>query len=330
MTDPLKAGKKAVIYARVSTKGQADAGTSVETQLEVCRKWCKDNDVEIVGEYHDDGVSGTTNDREDFGQIIGAVVSKQPHYLVVYDSSRLTRSGKEELDRLKAVLELYRCEAIYAGMGGMSANSTGAIFMDAYKSTSDSLYATESTKKSKASIDRLISEGSHVSRSVTFAFAEDIPLMPEGRILYEPREREKKDAEGRIIKTVTPATVIKSVNDFFVLVDRGASIEVIAEMWGIERRALSDAVKGKTKMTREQCEIPNRQEEYTKRLKAAKESGNVDEVLLSQYLSVIRERKAKAREQTRQKMMAISTDGDKGSFSPKIETFDNGDKGVVG
>ena len=39
----------------------------------------------------------------------------------------------------------------------------------------------------------------------------DIPLMPDCRILTEQREREKRDPEGRIVKTVTPATVVKSV-----------------------------------------------------------------------------------------------------------------------
>ena len=35
--------------------------------------------------------------------------------------------------------------------------------------------------------------------------------MPDCRILTEQREREKRDPEGRIVKTVTPATVVKSV-----------------------------------------------------------------------------------------------------------------------
>ena len=44
----LNEGKRAVIYARVSTKGQADSGVSIETQLKVCRRWCKQEGMEIV------------------------------------------------------------------------------------------------------------------------------------------------------------------------------------------------------------------------------------------------------------------------------------------
>ena len=247
--DILRQGKSAVIYARVSTKGQAESGVSIDTQLKTCRSWCRQNGVEIVGEFHDDGISGTTNDRDDFGQLIGAVVSKQPHYLVVYDSSRLTRKGPDELNRLKAVLDMYRCEAIYAGYGGLSGSSEAALHLDTYKSATDSLFVKEQTRKTRDSVDKNIAEGRHVSRSVGFAFSDDIPLMPDGRILKEPREREKRDPEGRIVKTVTPATVVKSVSDFFALVDRGASVEVIAEMWGIERHTLSNAVRGKGLLT---------------------------------------------------------------------------------
>lgn len=315
--DIFRQGKSAVVCARASTKGQAESGVSIETQLKTCRSWCRQNGVEVVGEFHDDGVSGTTNDRDDFGMLIGAVVSKQPHYLVVYDSSRLTRKGPEELNRLKAVLDMYRCEAIYAGYGGLSGKSEAALHLDTYKSATDSLFVKEQTRKTRDSVDRNIAEGRHVSRAVTFAFSDDIPLMPEGRILLEPRERERKDADGRIVRSVTPATVVKSVSDFFALVDRGASIEVIAEMWGIERHALADAVNGRSRCTRESCLLPDRSEEYRRRLKDAKDSGSEDRVLLEQYRHGIRQRKTKERGQCRRKAMERgcgAMNGDNGSL----------------
>lgn len=327
--DILRQGKSAVIYARVSTKGQAESGVSIDTQLKTCRSWCRQNGVEIVGEFHDDGVSGTTNDRDDFGMLIGAVVSKQPHYLVVYDSSRLTRKGPDELNRLKAVLDMYRCEAIYAGYGGLSGNSQAAMHLDTYKSATDSLFVKEQTKKTRDSVDRNIAEGKHVSRSVTFAFSDDIHLMPEGRILSEPRERERKDADGRIVKSVTPATVVKSVSDFFALVDRGASIEVVSEMWGIERHALADAVKGRSYCLRESCDLPDRSEEYRRRLKEAKDSGMEDRVLLEQYRRNIRLRKTKERSQCRRKAMERRVGGEQGLNTPGIPSERDGEKGVL-
>lgn len=118
MTDSFREGESAVIYARVSTKGQADSGASIETQLKVCRQWCKHEGVIVVGEFHDDGVFGTTADRDEFANLFGAIVSKKPRYLVVYDSSRLTREGPDELNSLKNILKKLKVEVIYAGMRG--------------------------------------------------------------------------------------------------------------------------------------------------------------------------------------------------------------------
>ena len=317
MTAGLNEGKSAVIYARVSTKGQADSGASIETQLKVCRKWCVSEGVIIVGEYHDDGVSGTTTDRDSFASLIGSVVSKEPDFLVVYDSSRITREGNDKYEKLKVILNSLRCSIIYAGLGGMSADSQAALYMDSYKSTSDSLMVKESTKKTRETVNRLISEGKHVSRAAGFVFAEDIPNMPDGRVLYEPKEREKKDPEGRIVKSVTKATVVRSVSDFFALVDRGASIEVIAEMWGIGRHSLAEAVKGKTHCKKEKCPIPDRYPEYLARLEKAKENGSSDP-LFEPYRRSIRARAAKEREQCR-KAMESRVAGNKGSDNPQIE-----------
>lgn len=327
MTDSIRKGRTAVIYARVSTKGQADTGTSIETQLKVCRKWCEHEGVEVIGEFHDDGVSGTTTDRDAFSSMFGAIISKKPFYLVVYDSDRLTREGPGELENLKAILEKLRVETIYAGMGGLSANSTAAKVMDTYKSASDSLFVPLQKKKSQESVDRLITEGKHVSRSAGFVFEEDIPLMPKGRVLLEDRVREKKDPDGTVVRTVTKATVIASEKDFFALVDRGASIEVIAEMWGLGRHCLTEAVKGKSRCVREKCPIPDRYPEYVRRLKSAKDAGLCDPVF-EPYRKTVRARASKERAQCRAKATERRADGNKGSESTVIPRLDHGNKGV--
>lgn len=121
---------------------------------------------------------------------------------------------------------------------------------------------------------------------------------------------------------------MKSVSDFFALVDRGASVEVIAEMWGIERHTLSNAVRGKTFCRRESCDLPDRSEEYRIRLKRAKDNGSEDTVLLEQYRCVIRRRKAKEKAQCRAKRVENRVDGNKGSNSPGNQAEGDGKKGV--
>lgn len=197
------------------------------------------------------------------------------------------------------------------GNGGLSGNSEAALHLDTYKSATDSLFVKEQTKKTRDSIDRKVREGEHVSRSVGFVFEEDIHLMPKGRVLENDRERERKDDDGKIVRTVTKATVVRSENDFFSLVDRGGSIEVIAEMWGLGRHCLMDVVKGRTHCKRESCEIPNRYPEYVERLERAKASG-VDDPLFDPYRKMIRARQMKERLQCKVKSMETRVNGNKG------------------
>jgi len=49
---------KAVLYARVSSDEQADAGT-IALQLDAIPRWAERHGIEIVGEYLDDGYTGT-------------------------------------------------------------------------------------------------------------------------------------------------------------------------------------------------------------------------------------------------------------------------------
>ncbi len=293
-----RSGKTAVVYTRVSTQAQADSAVSTKTQIEVCTKWCEQNGVEIIAIYKDEGVSGTTTNRDAFADALGRIIAAKPHYLVVYDSSRLTRGGSEELDYLKQVLSLTRCEVIYAGYGGMSGNSASAVYMDEFKASSDKLFITEQKKRTQDSISRRIAEGKHVSRSPGFVFEDDIPLMPAGRVQTENRPRIKV-RDGKTVSTVTEATVVRSFEQFLYLVDRGASVEVIAALWGVSRYALYDALRGITYCKREKIELPDRSAIYREHLKAAKEKGIFDEVLLGHARDEVRIRKVAERSKSR-------------------------------
>ena len=55
---------KAIIYIRVSTNEQARKGYSLEAQEEYCRKYCKQNDYEVVDVVSDDGETGRNLKRD--------------------------------------------------------------------------------------------------------------------------------------------------------------------------------------------------------------------------------------------------------------------------
>jgi len=82
--------RKAIIYSRFSPRRNADESESIEAQLDFCRKWCKENNVKIVGEFADRALSGGDEDRPQLWAAIAAL--ERGYVLVVYRLDRLARS----------------------------------------------------------------------------------------------------------------------------------------------------------------------------------------------------------------------------------------------
>ena len=56
---------KGIIYTRVSSDEQVK-GTSLELQEELCRRYCKEKDIEVLAVIKEEGESAKTADRKEF------------------------------------------------------------------------------------------------------------------------------------------------------------------------------------------------------------------------------------------------------------------------
>lgn len=84
------------LYARLSKDdGDADKeSNSISNQLQMLRYHSKENDFEVVGEYVDDGISGTTFNRPDLNRMIeDALADTEPSGIIVKDMSRFGRNN---------------------------------------------------------------------------------------------------------------------------------------------------------------------------------------------------------------------------------------------
>ena len=79
--------KTAVIYARYSSDKQREA--SIDDQLRVCRAWCDEKGIEVVGTYADYALSGKTDQRPEFRRMIAN--APESDYVVVYMFDRFSR-----------------------------------------------------------------------------------------------------------------------------------------------------------------------------------------------------------------------------------------------
>jgi site-specific DNA recombinase len=87
--------RRVVLYARVSTVEQAERDLSLPAQLDALRRFCTTRGYEIVGEYKEEGASGTDDNRKVFRRMLEDVLapSKDVQAVLVYQSSRFMRNA---------------------------------------------------------------------------------------------------------------------------------------------------------------------------------------------------------------------------------------------
>lgn len=82
--------KLAVIYARFSSHSQIEQ--SIEDQLRECYEYANGNDLVVVHEYIDRALSGTSDKRPEFQQMIEDSKKKEFDYVLVYQLDRFARN----------------------------------------------------------------------------------------------------------------------------------------------------------------------------------------------------------------------------------------------
>ena len=93
--------KRVAIYLRVSTEKQVQEGDSIPAQRDALRKYVqKHPDMIIVGEYLDDGVSGTRADRDELQRLLGDVEAGKVDLILVTKLDRLYRSIRHYLNMM--------------------------------------------------------------------------------------------------------------------------------------------------------------------------------------------------------------------------------------
>ena len=79
----------AIAYYRFSSHSQNDA--SIDQQRELAHEWADAHGFKIVKEYEDAAISGTTDARPGFQQMLSEVAKIRPHTLIMWKTDRLGR-----------------------------------------------------------------------------------------------------------------------------------------------------------------------------------------------------------------------------------------------
>ncbi|WP_040214688.1 recombinase family protein [Clostridium polynesiense] len=100
--------KNVVLYTRVSTEEQVE-GFSLEAQKSDLIKYCSNNNYNIVGEYEDAGISGTTiKERPQFKQMLKEISENKIDAIIAWKLSRISRNM---LDLVEILEYLQACDS---------------------------------------------------------------------------------------------------------------------------------------------------------------------------------------------------------------------------
>ena len=124
-----RAGKRCVIYSRVSTEMQVD-GFSLAAQKTCLTTFAKREELRIVGEYEDAGKSGKSIEgRPSFKRMINDIKSGlNVDYVVVYKLSRFGRNAADVLNSLELIQD-YGVNLICTDEGIDSSQASGRLLI---------------------------------------------------------------------------------------------------------------------------------------------------------------------------------------------------------
>lgn len=78
-------------YVRVSSEMQKEKDNSIRSQIKSIKKYCEDCNLELVGIYKDEGVSGLKSNRGGLNKMLGEIEKMNIEVVLVYSLSRLGR-----------------------------------------------------------------------------------------------------------------------------------------------------------------------------------------------------------------------------------------------
>lgn len=154
-----------VIYARFSSHSQTEQ--SIEGQLRVCHEYATRNGYNVVNEYIDRAISGTSDNRPAFLQMIADSKNKSFEYILVYKLDRFSRNKYDSV--------VYKHKLKENGVKVISATETisdtpeGAL-MEGLLEMMAEMYSQDLSQKVKRGIRESILKGNFIGGNILYGY----------------------------------------------------------------------------------------------------------------------------------------------------------------
>ena len=195
---------KVAIYIRLSREdGDKQESESIGNQRDIIMRYIKENNLQFIDEYVDDGVSGTTFERQGFQKMISDIEQKRINMVITKDLSRLGR----EYIQTGYYIENYfpehmvRYVAINDGIDTFSNSTSNDV--TPFKSIMNDMYAKDISKKVRSVIKEKQKKGEYMCTVPPYGYKKDISqknhLVVDENVSYIVREIFKMYLDGNSV-----------------------------------------------------------------------------------------------------------------------------------
>ena len=185
---------KVGIYLRLSREDERlGESSSISNQRDLLLNYIRDNNLILVDEYVDDGVSGTTFDRAGFNRMIKDCESKKINMIITKDTSRLGRDHIEFGFYVERYFPEHNIRYVAVNDGIDTAINSSANDMLVFKSAFNDMYVKDISNKLRSSLYTKKRNGQFVGAYAPYGYIKD------------PEDKHKlliNEEEARIVKRI--------------------------------------------------------------------------------------------------------------------------------
>lgn len=205
---------KVGLYARLSEETEANRErATIETQMELLRKFVTDNDDMVVfKEYVDISYSGTNFERPGFEEMIKDMRNGLLNCIIVKDLSRLGRNYVETGNYIERVFPFFDVRFI-AVTDGYDSNKSGEELLMPLKNMVNEMYVKDLSQKMKSAHRAYWENGEYSSGSVPYGYVNvDRHLQPDDKVKANVQEIYSLFLQGCSMKEIARQLSKKAVN----------------------------------------------------------------------------------------------------------------------
>lgn len=155
----------AVIYARFSSHTQQEQ--SIDGQLRVCKEFAKKHGYAVINEYIDRALTGRTDKRPAFLQMIEDAKSKNFQYILVY---KLDRFSRNHYDSVLYKYQLKQNEVQVISATEAISNTDEGFLIEGMLEMMAEMYSRDLSQKVKRGIKESILKGNFIGGNILYGY----------------------------------------------------------------------------------------------------------------------------------------------------------------